>query len=439
MAIRAPGLTLLLVAFVLAPALARADARPWVELVMINGSINPAVADYVDDSLRDGMRNGAAAVLIEIDTPGGLLTSAQRIVESLLNSKIPVIAYVAPSGAGAASAGTFIVEAANIAAMAPGTTIGAAHPVEIGLESAKGPLARKIENFTASFARGIARKRGRNEKWIEEAVRKSLAIGENEALQQHVIEIVAPDVASLLHQCSGRRVNVAGGTITLELADVMVRSHPMRLGDRILNVLADPNVMYLLMIGGLLGLYFEFAHPGVYLPGVVGAICLLLALTSFEFLPVNVSGLLLMLLGAAMLVSEAFITSYGILGLGGAVAFAIGSLFLIDTARTDVTISRGIIAGVTVAFAAIVMTVGYIAIRGRRRTARTGAEGLVGEVGEVRAPIAPGAEGRVFIHGELWRAVSDTPISAGGTARVVAVKGLKLEVQGLGNKGAAPR
>ena len=249
--------------------------------------------------------------------------------------------YVAPSGASAASAGTFITEAANIAAMAPGTTIGAAHPVEEGGADIKGVMGEKIENFAVSFARTIAEQRGRNQDWIEEAVRHSAAIGEREALAKHVIDIIAPDLRSLLTKASGRKVTVGGGrTVTLDVADATVRRARMTLGQHFLNTLADPNIVYLLLMGGLVGLYFEFAHPGVFLPGVAGAICLLLALTSFQVLPVNISGLLLIFLGVAMLIAEAFVTSYGILGLGGVAAFVIGSLFLIDTSKTNLAVSR---------------------------------------------------------------------------------------------------
>jgi membrane-bound serine protease (ClpP class) len=401
----------------------------WIELITVHGSINPAVADYVEDSLRDATGGDAKALVIELDTPGGLLASTQRIVKDLLAAQIPVIVYVSPSGAGAASAGTFITEAANIAAMAPGTTIGAAHPIEAGGREETGALGEKIENFTSSFARNIAQERGRNQNWIEQAVRKSAAIGEREALDKRVIDIVAKDLNDLLRQASGRRIKVGGGEETLALGDAVIRRHRMTFGQRLLDTLADPNLMYLLLMAGVLGLYFEFAHPGVFFPGVVGAICLLLALASFEVLPVNLAALLLVLLGVMMLASEAFVTSYGVMGLGGVVALVIGSLFLLDTSRTNLEVSRGIIAGGAIAVIAIILAVGYVVARDRRRAAQTGAEGLVGEVGEVREPIAPGTPGRVFIHGEIWRAVSDEAIGAGSRARVTAVRGLQIEVR----------
>ncbi len=400
-----------------------------VDLIEITGPINPASADFVTDSIRQAEADNASALVIEIDTPGGLLSSAREMVKALLNSRVPVITYVTPSGASAASAGTFIVEAANIAAMAPGTTIGAAHPLEIGGGALQGALGQKIENFTASFAKAITHQRGRNESWMEEAVRHSSAIDEREALKLHVIDLVAPSLHDLLVMASGRRVSLPGDKkVVLALTDATIYRREMRLGQSILNRLADPNLMYLLMIGGLLGLYFEFAHPGVYLPGVAGAICLLLALASFEFIPLNTAGLLLLLLGTGLLISELFVTSYGVLGIGGVFAFALGSLFLIDTSQTDLAVNRGAIAVVTIIFSALILGLGYIVMRERRRPAISGREGLIGELGEVLEAIAPETAGRVRVHGELWRAVSDTPIKRGATVQVRSIRGLELEV-----------
>ncbi|HEY6395636.1 MAG TPA: nodulation protein NfeD, partial [Candidatus Binataceae bacterium] len=350
-----------------------------VELITIDGSINPAVAEFIDDSIAEARTTGASALVIQLDTPGGLLSSAQRIVKSLLGAQIAVIVYVAPSGASASSAGTFITEAANIAAMAPGTTIGAAHPVEEGGQDIRGEMGHKVENYSVSFARSIAAQRGRNEDWMEEAVRHSAAIGDREALQKHVIDIVAHDLRDLLTQASGRRVTVGGHQVTLEIANAAVSRGRMTAGQKLLNVLSDPNIVYLLLMAGVVGLYFEFAHPGVFLPGVAGAICLLLALTSFQVLPVNLSGLLLLLLGVIMLVAEAFVTSYGILGIGGVAAFVIGSLFLIDTSRTNLAVNRDMIYGGAAAMTVIVLGIGYIAARSRSGAAKTGREGLIGE------------------------------------------------------------
>jgi len=406
-----------------------AEPPAWVELIAVEGSINPAVAAFIEDSIDDARTGGARALIIELDTPGGMLSSTQRIVRALLNSAVPVIVYVAPSGASAASAGTLVTEAANIAAMAPGTTIGAAHPVGEGGGELKGAMAKKVENFTASFARSIARERGRNQDWVEQAVRQSVAASDEEALKLHVVDIVASDLPSLLAQASGRTVTVAGRTMVLHLADAAVRRRSMTAGQRLLNVLADPNLVYLLLMGGILGLYFEFAHPGVFLPGVAGAICLLLALSSFEVLPINLAGFMLLILGVAMLIAEVYVTSYGILGIGGVIAFVIGSLFLIDTARTNVVVSRGIIAGAASAMTLAILGLGYVVMSERRRRPTTGREGLVGEIGEVREAIGPGAPGRLFVHGESWQAESDEAMAAGVRARVTGVRGLHLTVR----------
>ena len=410
---------------------AAAAAPPWVCLIRVDGSINPAVAAYIEDGIAYAGAHKAGALVIELDTPGGLLGSAQRIVKDLLNAPLPTIVYVAPSGASAASAGTFITEAAAIAAMAPGTTIGAAHPVGEGGSEIKGEVGKKIENFTASFAGSIARERGRNEEWIEQAVRESAAISEAEALKRHVIDIVAPDLRSLLVQASGHDVRVGSGSaaVKLKLADASIRRLRMTLGQALLNVLADPNIVYMLMLAGIVGIYFEFAHPGFYLPGVVGAICLLLALGSFEILPINLTGLLLLLLGVGMLISEAFVRSYGVLGIGGLIAFVIGSLFLIDSSQTDLEVNRGMIAGAAVAMSAFILGLGWIVLRERHRRPTTGREGMVGEIGEVREAIAPGAPGRVFVHGEHWRAASSEALGVGARARVIAVHGLEIEVR----------
>ena len=404
--------------------------EPAVDVIGIDGVINPAAADFISDQIAQAAANGASALVIELDTPGGLLTSARSIVKALLNAPIPVIVYVAPAGASAASAGTFITEAANIAAMAPGTTIGAAHPVEIGGGDVEGAMGEKLENFTASWARTIAEQRGRNQNWAEQAVRKSASIDASEALKLHVIDIVAPDLPSLLRQASGRTVTVVGGrAVKLELAGAAIKRIEMPLGESVLNRLANPNLMYLLMIAGIIGIYLEFAHPGAYLPGVAGGICLLLALASFEVIPINLAGLALILFGVVMIMTELFVTSYGVLGFGGMVAFILGSLFLVDTSETNLAVNRSLIAGAAVAFGAIVLAIGYVVIRERRDRPTTGSEGLIGEVGVVRAPIEPGLAGRIFVHGETWRARSGEPLGMGAQVRVTAVRGLEVEVE----------
>ena len=407
----------------------RQDRARTIELIRIDGSINPAVAEFIEDSLAAALQDNARALVIELDTPGGLLSSAQRIVKDLLGAELPVIVYVEPSGASAASAGMFVTLAANIAAMAPGTTIGAAHPVELSGGGLTGAVGQKIENFTASLAQAIARQRGRNQKWVEDAVRESVAIGERQALDQHVIDIVARDLNDLLAQANGREVKVGSEPRVLELAGAAVHRRKMTLGQKLLDTLADPNLVYLLVSAGLLGLYFEFAHPGALFPGIAGAICLLLALASFEVLPINLSGLLLLLLGAGLLMAEAFLPGYGVAGIGGLVAFVIGSLFLFDSAQTNLSVNRSLIAGAALALGAVFIGIGTLIVRRRYGPVMTGSEGLIGEVGEVREEIAPGVAGRIFVHGENWRAVSDEPLKVGERAQVEAVDGMQMKVR----------
>jgi membrane-bound serine protease (ClpP class) len=414
---------------VAAAAIEASGARPII-VIDIDSSINPAVADFVEESIDAAMRQNARALIIELDTPGGLLSTTRRIVKGLLGAPLPVIIYVAPSGASAASAGMFITVASSLAAMAPGTTIGAAHPLDMGGTEEKGVAATKIESYTASFARAIAEQRGRNQDWVERAVRQSASIGDREALSKHVVEIVARDLPDLIAQANGRQVVVNGNKQVLDLKGAPLITREMTFKERLIDLLSDPNIVYLLMMAGLLGIYFEFAHPGVYAPGIFGAICLLLALMAFQVLPINNTGLLLLLLGIGLLTAEVLTPSHGILGLGGVVSFVLGSLFLIDTSQTNLVVSRSAITGVTIGLVIGMAGLAW-ALAQRRRPAMTGREGLVGEVGEVRQPVRPGAAGWIFIHGEMWRATSDQTLDIGSAARVKAVRGMELEVQGL--------
>lgn len=412
------------------PARASADASGPVVVITIDSSINPATADFVEESIDAAARQNAGALVIKLDTPGGLLSTTRRIVKDVMGAPLPVIVYVAPSGASAASAGTFITMAASLAAMAPGTTIGAAHPLETGGMEEKGVAATKMENYAVSFARTIAEQRGRNQDWVEKAVRQSASIGDREALRLHVVEILARDLSDLLKQANGRQVSAGGRTRTLDLAGKSIEFREMTLKERVIDKLADPNIVYLLLMAGVVGLYFEFAHPGVFAPGVIGVICLLLALMSFQILPINNTGLLLLLVGIGLLTAEVYTPSHGVLALGGVISFVLGSLFLIDTSQTNLVVSRGAIAGVTIGLVVGMVGLGW-ALAQRHKPALTGREGLLGEVGEVRQAIRPGAAGWIFIHGEMWRATSDQPLDIGAPARVKAVRGMELEVQAL--------
>jgi membrane-bound serine protease (ClpP class) len=405
-----------------------------VARIVVDGTINPAVADFISESIERAHADEAAALIIELDTPGGLLTSTKTIVKDILGASLPVVVYVAPSGAGAGSAGVFITLAAHVAAMAPGTNIGAAHPVAGGGQDIAGDMREKLENFTASFSEAIAQKRGRNTEWAEKAVRESVSITEREAVEKRVVDLIAKDVDELLRKAEGREVEVDGGKVKLAFSQVRDASGEarivtleMRLRQRVLNVLADPNIAYLLMMAGIIGLYFEFSHPGVIFPGVAGAICLLLAFATFQILPINYTGLLLILLGAALLVAELFLPS-GILGIGGVVAFVLGSLLLFDTPEAELMVDPAIVYSAGAFVLLTMLTLLWVVGSTLRRRPVLGKEGLVGEVGEVRSWNA--ARGTVEVHGEQWAAEGDEALAPGDRVEVVAVgERLRLRVR----------
>jgi membrane-bound serine protease (ClpP class) len=405
-----------------------------VHLIVIDAGINPATADFIHESIGRASRDGAQALIIELDTPGGLLESAKLIVKDLLGAPLPVVVYVAPSGAGAASAGVFVTMAANIAAMAPGTNIGAAHPVGGQGENIDGDMRAKVESFTVSMSKTIARERGRNAEWAEKAVRQSVSVTEQEAVQLHVVDLVATNLDDLLRQIDGREVTVKGATRRLDVAGAEVVRQEMRLKQKLLNVIANPNVAYLLLMAGLLGLYVEFTHPGVFFPGVAGGICLLLGLTALQVLPINYSGLALIGLGLALLISELFLPSFGVLGVGGIVAFVLGSLLLFDTSASDLTVDRNIVYAAAATFGGFTLLVSYLVVRTQRGKPSMGREGLIGEIGEVRQRIAEPPGGKILVHGEYWNATADEPIEVGEQAEVTQMNGLRLKVRRVGGR-----
>ncbi len=417
---------LLTSAVVSALAQPKDGSEPHVDLISIDGSINPAVDDFIRESIGRAKANGARALIIQLDTPGGLLTSTRTIVKEMLGTPVPIMVYVAPSGAGAGSAGTFITMAANIAAMAPGTNIGAAHPVSGGGQEVKGVMGEKIENFTASFSESIAQQRGRNTEWAIQAVRKSVSITAKEALKKNVIDFVAQDIDDLLKQADGHKIEVEGRKETLSVKGVRVVRYEMSLKQRVLNTIADPNIAYLLMMAGLLGLYMEFSHPGTIFPGVTGAICMLLAFAALQLLPINYTGLVLMLLGVGLLVGEAFFPSFGVLGVGGIVSLALGSLLLFDTPTSDFGVDKSIIFTAVGTLGTFVLAVSYLVFRSQKARPTLGMDGLIGEIGEVRDRLAP--KGKIFVHGEYWNASADREIDNGEKVRVIGYDGMRLMV-----------
>jgi len=398
---------------------------------VVDGPISPATADYIATAIEGADEHGAAALLIRLDTPGGLLNSTKTIVKAILAAPIPVIVYIAPSGSSATSAGVFVTMAAHVAAMAPGTTIGAAHPVSGGGENIGGDMRAKVENYAAAFVGSIAEKRGRNVDWAEKAVRESVSITETEALELNVVDIVSNDEGTLLSQIDGREVDLNGAPARLSLTTADGRPAeildiPMTFRQYVLSIVADPNIAYLLMMAGILGLYMEFSNPGTIFPGVTGVICLLLALLAAQVLPVSSTGVLLLVVGFAFLVAEAFLPSFGVLGFGGIAAITLGSLFLY-TPDSNLFVDRTLVAVTIAVFAIIATAIVFTLLRDRRKRPKTGAEALVGGRGVAISPVH--RSGKIRIHGEIWNAVSKTPIDSGRSVSVVRVDGLHLTVE----------
>ena len=425
----------LLLAGVTVLAQSKDGAEPHVALIAIDGTINPAVADFIHESIARAKATEARALIIQLDTPGGLVESTRAIVKDMLATPVPIIVYVGPSGARAGSAGVFITLAAHVAAMAPATNIGAAHPVAGSGEEVKGAMGEKILNDMAAFSEAIAQKRGRNTEWAIDAVRKSVSITETEALKKKVIDLVAQDINDLLQRSGGRTVDVGGNKQDLVLKNVRVVRYEMNLKQTILNSIAHPNIAYLLLMAGILGLYMEFAHPGVIFPGVAGAICLLLAFASLQLLPINYTGLALVILGIGLLIGEAFYPSFGVLGNGGMISLTLGSLLLFDTPISDFGVDRTIVFTAVGTLGSFVLAVSYLVFRSQKEKVTLGIEGLMGETGVVREKLSP--TGRIFVHGEIWKAQADDEIDVGERVEVVSVDGMVLKVRRAASKSSA--
>lgn len=416
------ALILFVVGCAIAPALA---SSRQVNVIRVESVISSSAADYIVSAIRQAEKEKVAALVIELDTPGGLDTAMRQIIKEMLAAERPIVVYVAPSGARAASAGAFITLAAHIAAMAPGTNIGAAAPVAMGGQMDK-TMEKKVTNDAAAYMRTIAEKRGRPIDLAEEWVRKATAKTETEALKTKLIDLVSPKLADLLQAIDGRTVTTAAGKVKIETKDATVNRGEMNIREKILKIIADPTVAYLLLLLGLAGLYFEFSTPGAILPGVLGGISLILALYAFQQLPINYAGVLLILLAILMFIAEIKVVSHGVLTLGGLAAMILGSMMLIDSPLPDMRIPLTTIILTASAVAAFFMFVVGAGVRALWSKTTTGQEGLVGEVGVVRSRLAP--RGQIFLHGELWNAESDVPVEAGESVRVAQIEGLTLRV-----------
>ena len=414
--------------FMLIPAFLFAQK---VLVIKIDGSINPVSADHIHDGIKKASQDKAECLVILLNTPGGLLKSTRVIVSDILESPVPVVVFVAPGGAHAGSAGVFITMAAHIAAMAPGTNIGAAHPVDLQgkMDSV---MSEKATNDAAAFIRSIAEKRQRNFQWAEDAVRRSLAITEKEALEKRVIDLVAVNTTELLRSIDGKNVAVQGGTTILHTARAQVETVEMSALEKILDLLSDPNVAYLLLLLGMYGVLFELYNPGAILPGVVGVISLILAFYSMHTLPINYAGLALIIFAIILFLLEIKIVSHGILAIGGVVSLLLGSLMLIrsDAALESVRISRSVIIAAVAVSALFFLFVLGLGMRALRARPITGVEAMAGEVGESLDLLNP--NGTVRVHGEIWKAVSTSgAIGQGEKIRVVAIRDLTLLVEPL--------
>lgn len=403
------------------------STESFVTVATYDGVINPVSAEYLHDALASAEADGAEALIFALNTPGGLDTSMRLIIKDMTSATVPVVVYVSPSSGRAASAGVFITMAAHVAAMAPGTNIGAAHPVNMGGGEMDKTMKEKVENDSVAFIQSIAQQRGRNTGWAEDAVRKSVSVTEREALKLKVIDLVADDLPALLKHLDGRRVQLPSGPRVLKTADATLREFPMGLRLEWLKAISDPNIAYLLMTIGTIGVIAELYSPGAILPGIVGAISLILAFYAFQSLPVNYAGMLLFLLGIVFFVLEASVTSYGLLAIGGVVAMLIGSVMLIKSDAEFFQISWAVILPVITLASVFTLLVIGTGINALRRRPATGREEMVGLVGIARTALAP--DGQLAVRGELWEAVSEQPVSAGDQVEVTAVDGLRLRVK----------
>ncbi len=419
---------IILVAIVSGGAQSFGQGKPVFDVITVNAAITPAIANYIIKSIDTSHKDGSEGLIILLDTPGGLDLAMRDIVKELLSPPLPVIVFVYPSGARAASAGVMITMAATVAAMAPSTNIGAAHPVAIGLGGKMDEtMAKKIENDAAAYAKGIAEKKGRNSEWAEKAVRKSVSITAKEALKKNVIDLMADDIDQLLKKIDGMTVPLPSGKVTLKTKDAIINAKEMGIREKILTTLSNPNIAYLLLMIGLAGIYFEFSHPGAILPGVVGGISLILAFFAMQTLPVNYAGVLLIIFAIILFIAEIKIVSHGMLSVAGIISIVLGSLMLFESPIPDLRVSFSVMIPTVIIISLFFIAIVSLAVKAQMRKPRTGVEGMVGEIGKAVTPIHDG--GKVFIKGEYWNASSREVIEEGDQIEVIGMKGLKIEAK----------
>lgn len=418
--------SLLLCLLLSLPCPGAAADNPVFHQITVNGAITPPVAEFILQHIAAAGKEGADGLIILLDTPGGLDLAMRDIAKGILNSPVPVLVYVYPSGARAASAGVIITVAAHVAAMAPGTNIGAAHPVGLGGGGGDKTMMEKVANDAAAYVRSIAKIRDRNEDWVEKAVRKSESITAEEALKNNVIDYVATDIRHLLAQAEGKQVVVGDKKKILKTVGAELREKKMGHRQRILTTLSDPNIAYILFLLGLAGLYFEFSHPGAILPGVVGGISLILAFFAMQTLPVNYAAVLLILFGIILFIAEIKVISHGILTVGGIISLAAGSLMLFDSPDPALRVSLEVLVPTLTIVSLFFVGVIYLVIKAQVRKRHTGKEGMIGAEGKAVTDI--GAEGKVMVKGEYWSAYSDVPLKEGTKITVLQVEGLKVKV-----------
>ncbi len=427
---------ILLTLFLLLAVIDKASAKEiWV--LKVEGVINPVAASYIDVNIEKAQENPVECIILRLDTPGGLMTSTRAIIKNILNSSIPVIVYVSPSGAQAASAGVFITVSAHLAAMAPGTNIGAAHPVSLGGGFSKPDSAdsetmkEKVTNDAVAYIRSLAHQRGRNEEWVAKAVRQSVSITETEALTKNVIDLTAKNMRDLLEQLEGKEVQTTTGETVLKTSDRALVHRSYGFHRKILDVVSDPNVAYILLIIGFWGIFFEIKNPGAIVPGVVGGISLLLAFFAFQILPINYAGLALIIVGIVLFILEVSVTSFGLLTIGGIVCMILGSMMLIDVTEAPkelFSVSLKVIIPVVVFSALFFIFAFSMAYKAHRRKATTGSEGIIGLIGEAITNIDTEG-GKILVHGEIWNARSEEPIKKGAEVKVSGMGRMQLIVK----------